>query len=232
MRRKLWAFYATIAGTSLAIAGMLAGRLRWVAIGATLAIGAGIATRTWTRQFPGPMPYSLRWVLHLPRGPHSPRRLTRILEPRSGQRMLEVGPGIGVHALPVATALAPDGRLDVLDVQREMLDELMRRASAADVTNIVTACTDANRLPYGDHVFDAAFLIAVLGETADGIQALRELRRVLKPEGRLVVGEVAVDPDFISSTTLTEMAKKAGFALERVAGPRWSYLALFRPSSS
>lgn len=228
MRRKLWAFHATIVGALLAIAAMLAGQLRWAAAVAILAIGAGIATRIWARQFPGPMPYALRWVLHLPRGPHSPRRLTRMLEPRSGQRMLEVGPGIGVHALPVANALAPDGRLDVLDLQPQMLDELMRRAADANITNIVTACTDARTLPYDDHVFDAAFLIAVLGETPDGVQVLREIRRVLKPEGRLVVGEVAVDPDFVSSTTLTEMAKKAGFDLERIAGPRFSYLASFR----
>jgi hypothetical protein len=39
-----------------------------------------------------------------------------MLEPRAGERIFELGPGIGVHALPVAASLVPSGMLDVLDV--------------------------------------------------------------------------------------------------------------------
>lgn len=176
------------------------------------------------------MPHWLHWVLRLPRGPHSPRCLIDLLSPRSGERILEVGPGIGIHSVPVASSLAPGGILDVLDVQQEMLDYVLRRAMRAGVTNISPGRGDANSLPYRDHVFDAAFLIAVLGEIPDEAGALRELHRVLKPSGRLVVGEVVIDPDFVPLPALKQKAVEAGFDLVRVTGPRASYLALLRPA--
>ncbi len=52
------------------------------------------------------MPHLLRWTLLVPRGNHSPRHLRDILEPRSGERMLEVGPGTGIHAVAVAGFVA------------------------------------------------------------------------------------------------------------------------------
>jgi ubiquinone/menaquinone biosynthesis C-methylase UbiE len=112
-----------------------------------------------------------------------------------------------------------------------MLDELMRRAASRELTNIVPRQGDAQRLPYPDARFDAAYLISVLGEVPDAPAALRELRRVLKPDGRLCVAEVVVDPDFISLPRLVRMARTAGFTLDRKAGPRFAYTALFRPGT-
>jgi ubiquinone/menaquinone biosynthesis C-methylase UbiE len=87
---------------------------------------------------------------------------------------------------------------------------------------------DAQKLPYADRTFDAAYLIGVLGEIPDAGMALRELRRVLKPGGRLVISELLIDPDFISLPALREQAREAGFVYERSAGPRFAYSAVFR----
>jgi ubiquinone/menaquinone biosynthesis C-methylase UbiE len=175
------------------------------------------------------MPHRLRWTLLVPRGNHSPEHLKRLLEPRSGERILDVGPGIGIHAVPVAESLAPDGFLDVIDVQQEMLDEVMKRAGERGITNIRSRRCDARQLPYDDGTFDAAYLIGVLGEIPDGQAALRELRRVLKPNGRLVIGEVFFDPDFVFLGSLKSRAERASFAFEQMLGGPLSYLARFRP---
>ena len=230
MKKQGWAFLAAGGGALLALVALTSGRVIWALAAAGVAVGAGMLSRAWSRRDPGPMPHLLHWVLRLPRGPHSPRHLIELLSPRSGERMLEVGPGIGIHSVPVASCLAPGGVLDVLDAQQEMLDDLMRRATRAGVTNISARRADAKALPYPDRVFDAAFLIAVLGEIPDQVGALRELRRVLKPSGRLVVGEVLVDPDFVPLPVLERKAEEVGFELVRVAGPRASYLALLRPA--
>jgi ubiquinone/menaquinone biosynthesis C-methylase UbiE len=177
------------------------------------------------------MPYLFRWVLRLPRGPQSPRNLKRILQPRSGERILEIGPGIGTHALPIASSLLPNGALDVLDVQQEMLDNVNRRAARRGITNIVATRGDALSLPYSDHTFDAAYMIGVLGEVPDQAAALREIRRVLKPAGRLIVGEVVVDPDYIALARLKKEASEAGLIFEEKAGPFMAYFALFRAST-
>jgi ubiquinone/menaquinone biosynthesis C-methylase UbiE len=175
------------------------------------------------------MPYFMRWVLLVPRGSHSPARLRQILQPKSGERILEIGPGLGVHALSVAAALRPEGVLDVIDIQPEMLDDLLRRAGRAGLTNIVARQGDARKLPYRDSTFDAAYVVSVLGEVPDAARVLRELRRVLKPTGRLVVGEVFVDPDYVALPALRRMATDAGLVLDRRVGPRVAYTAVFHP---
>jgi ubiquinone/menaquinone biosynthesis C-methylase UbiE len=138
-----------------------------------------------------------------------------------------VGPGVGIHALPIASALGPSARLDVLDVQPAMLEGLMARAHGAGLHNIHPATGDAARLPYPDHSFDAAYLVSVLGEVPDAPAAVRELRRVLKPGGRLVVGEIIADPDFISVAALRQRLGSAGFEFERRLAPGLAYFASF-----
>ncbi len=226
---KALLFHAEIAMWLLALVMTVAGQLAWAAAGASLALGAHLAGRRWSRRSPVPMPYFMRWILLVPRGPHSPTRLQRLLQPRSGERILEIGPGVGVHALPIAASLQPDGVLDVLDVQQDMLDDLMHRAARRGLTNIVPRQGDAQKLPYPDATFDAAYLISVLGEIPDAPVALCELRRVLKPGARLLICEVVVDPDFIPLPTLRAMARDAGFMFERHSGPRLAYDAVFRP---
>lgn len=57
---------------------------------------------------------------------------------------------------------------------------------------------------------------------------MRQVRRVLKPNGRLVVGEVCFDPDFVRFGALKERAELARFAFEQKLGGSLSYLARFR----
>lgn len=237
MQPKAWTFLRALIFFSEIVAWVLAfvmtfrGELLWAAVCAMFALGADTVGRVWSHKSPIPMPYFMRWVLLVPRGPHSPRRIKRILQPRSGERILEIGPGVGVHALPIAASLLPNGVLDVLDVQQEMLDDLKQRAASNGLINLIPRRGDAQKLPYHDHTFDAAYLISVLGEIPDAVVALRELRRVLKPDGRLLIGEVLIDPDFISLRMLQEMARDAGFVFERKVGPSIAYCAVFRPAA-
>jgi SAM-dependent methyltransferase len=228
---RAWAFLSEIAAWVLAVVMAVSGELGWAAVCGVYALAADAAGRLWSRKSPVPMPYFMRWVLRVPRGPHSPKRLKRTLQPRSGERILEVGPGVGVHALSIASSILPNGILDVLDVQQEMLDDLKRRAASSGITNIVPKQGDAQKLPYPDHTFDAAYLISVLGEIPDAGAALRELRRVLKPGGRLLIAEVLIDPDFISLLALQEKAREADLAFERKVGPSVAYWAVFRPAA-
>ena len=106
-------------------------------------------------------------------------RLRRILAPKLGERVLEVGPGTGYYTLDIAEQLAPAGVLDILDLQQEMLDHTMRKTSERQITNIVPTQGDAQELPYPDDTFDAAYMTVTLGEVVEQDAALRELRRVL-----------------------------------------------------
>jgi len=225
-----WSGFAALGAFVLMLVEFGRGQPIWALGWLLLAAGCGMVTRYWSVKHPGPLPHRLSWTLRIARGSHSPERLQRILQPQSGERLLEVGPGIGMHSMPIATALAPDGTLDVFDIQQEMLDDVMRRATHAGLTNITAKQGDAQQLPYADATFDGAYLVGVLGEIPDGQSALRELRRVLKPGGRLVIGEVFFDPDFVWFASLKDRAEQACFAFERRLGGSLAYLARFRPT--
>ena len=75
---------------------------------------------------------------------------------------------------------------------------------------------------------NAAYLSAVLGEIPDRATALRELHRVMKPAGRLVIAEILLDPDYISLQRLKSEITRAGFLFERSTGTAFAYAARFR----
>lgn len=184
----------------------------------------------WWRRNPSPMPYWQRFFVELPHPSITRAGLEEILDPRPGERILEVGPGTGYYTLAVARRLGAQGRLDILDVQQEMLDHTVARARAQGHENVAPTRADARSLPYPDASFDGAFLCVALGEIPDVDAALAELRRVLAPEGRLVVGESYLDPHVVRFRALGERALRAGLRIERheigVAG----YFARFAPA--
>jgi ubiquinone/menaquinone biosynthesis C-methylase UbiE len=189
------------------------------------------AVATWAlreRSRPSACPFGQRIFLDMPRPFLRRHALLRLLGPARGERVLEVGPGSGYYTLEIARGLEPGGHLDALDLQQAMLDEMMRRARARGLSNVVPVQGDAQRLPFPDATFDAAFLVATLGEVPDRDRALRELCQVLKPGGRLVVGEGQPDPHMVPLSVLRREADAARFHYERHEGGRLGYLARFR----
>jgi ubiquinone/menaquinone biosynthesis C-methylase UbiE len=194
---------------------------------AGLGLGAVAAAAVWWRRHPSACPYGQRFWVEAPHPLITRERLRRVLAPRPGERVLEVGPGTGYYSLPLAEWLGPDGRLDLFDLQQEMLDHTLRRAG--DLAARMQATQgDATALPYGDASFDAAVLTCVLGEIPDRAAALRELARVLKPDGRLVVGELMGDPHVVLPGALARAAEPAGLRLARRDGTWLGYFAELR----
>jgi ubiquinone/menaquinone biosynthesis C-methylase UbiE len=113
-----------------------------------------------------------------------------------------------------------------------MLDHTMRRAADVGISNVEPALADAQSLPYADGSFDGAFTVTALGEVPDPDQALRELARVLKPSGRLVVGELFGDPHMVTFGSLRDRASRAELRVERRLGGPLGYFALLRPAAS
>jgi ubiquinone/menaquinone biosynthesis C-methylase UbiE len=193
---------------------------------AALAVAAGAAA-LWWRKHPSACPYGQRFWVEAPHPFITRGRLREALAPQAGETVLEVGPGTGYYSLPVAEWLAPGGTLHLLDLQQQMLDHTVRRAAERGLENLEPRQGDARQLPYADDAFDAAYLVAVLGEVPDQGAALRELRRVLKPGGRLVVGELLGDPHMVRERVLRDRAERAGLRFERRVGPRFGYFAVF-----
>jgi SAM-dependent methyltransferase len=196
--------------------------------GPILAAAAAVAgAALWWRRNPSACPYSQRFWVEAPHPLITRARLRQILDARPGERILEVGPGTGYYTLDVAEWVKPDGQVDILDLQPEMLDHTMRRAGERGLANVTPTQSDATAMPYEDATFDAAYLVTVLGEIPDQDTVLRELARVLQPGGRLVVGELVGDPHYVRLAPLRLRASGAGLSYEGRVGNALGYFARF-----
>lgn len=192
--------------------------------GAIALLGAAL----WWRTHPSACPYNQRFWVQPPHPFITRGRLREALSPAHGERILEVGPGTGYYTLAVAEWLGGEGRLEILDLQQEMLDHTTRAASERGLFNINATAGDARALPYQSDSFDGAFLVATLGEIPDQDLVLSELARVTRRGGRLVVGELFGDPHWVRFATLKRRAEGAGLRFERRVGGALGYFARFQ----
>jgi ubiquinone/menaquinone biosynthesis C-methylase UbiE len=116
------------------------------------------------------------------------RWLVELLEIRPGESALDVGcgPGVGIELLCTIT---PAGRVVGVDPSDEMMAQAQARNQARIRSGVVEIRkAPANQLPFPDMTFDAAMSINSLQVWPDPHAGLREIRRVLKPGGRIALG--------------------------------------------
>lgn len=117
-------------------------------------------------------------------------RTMDLLALKSGESILEVGCGVGVFLPLLAEAVGPDGRVVGIDHAPAMVAEARARIDRSGLGRTVTVeAGDAYRLPFPDASFDAAHCERVLIHLEDPVAALREMRRVVRPGGRIVAAE-------------------------------------------
>lgn len=184
----------------------------------------GMIARAWVdrlraRLHPSPYPFAEAAFLETPlRGVFAgPRRVLAAFDLKAGECALEIGAGIGYYSLEAARRVGEGGRLICLDIQRDMLLETRGRLGAARLERAAFVQASAERLPFASASFDRVSLVTVLGEIPDRPQALREIRRVLRPGGRLSASEQLPDPDFIRPGALRRHLGAAGFVEETTA---------------
>jgi ubiquinone/menaquinone biosynthesis C-methylase UbiE len=193
---------------------------------AAATVGAGL----WWRKNPSACPYGQRFWVEAPHPIITRERLRAVLRPAPGERLLELGVGTGYYSLELAEWIRPGGTLELFDLQQEFLDHTMRAAAGRGLDNLVPTQGDATGLPYDDNSVDAVILTAVLGEIPDPVAALREIRRVLRPSGRLIVGELFGDPHFTTRAALERTGAGAGLILEERSGNWFGYFARLAPA--
>ncbi|QMU70541.1 methyltransferase domain-containing protein [Streptacidiphilus sp. P02-A3a] len=117
-------------------------------------------------------------------------RLTDVMAERlrisAGDRLLDVGCGVGAPAVRLArrTGAAVTG-ISVSQEQVARANELARSTSLLEHVSFQRA--DAMRLPFADASFDSVFALESMPHMPDRAQVLREMRRVLRPGGRIVL---------------------------------------------
>ena len=195
------------------------------------ALGLGIvAAALWWRKNPSACPYGQKFWVEAPHPIITRARLREVLAPQRGERILEIGPGTGYYTLDLAEWVGPGGTVEIFDLQQQFLDHTLRAAEERGLVNITPTQGDATELPFEADSIDAVVLTAVLGEIPDRAAALAEIERVLRPGGRLIVGELFGDPHFTTLRSLQDQCDTAALRFERRSGNWFGYFARFSPS--
>jgi len=105
-----------------------------------------------------------------------------------GQAALDCATGTGDLALALKRAVGPSGRVVGTDFCREMLAEAPRKAERQGL-EVELQVADALALPYPDGLFDVATIGFGIRNVDDPVRCLREMARVVRPGGRVVVLE-------------------------------------------
>lgn len=111
-----------------------------------------------------------------------------VANPQPGQQVLDIAGGTGDLSRAFARRVGPTGRVVHTDINEAMLREGRNRLLDEGLVLPTMVC-DAERLPFADNSFDLVSVAFGLRNMTHKEQALSEMRRVLKPGGKLLVLE-------------------------------------------
>jgi protein-L-isoaspartate O-methyltransferase len=192
-------------------------------------LGLVVAAATWrtvrrARQLPYPF-----WMAVTPVTDwlYGTRTILAHLDLRPGQRVLEVGPGLGRLLLPAANLVLPGGEVTGVEIDPGIARALRERIAGAGVTNATVIDGDiaTQHLPAAH--FDVAYLAAVLGEIGERAAAVRAIHDALQPGGRLVIIEGWPDPHHQTLDAVDQLLTPLGFRRESVSRAWGRYTAVF-----
>jgi ubiquinone/menaquinone biosynthesis C-methylase UbiE len=131
-------------------------------------------------------PGRLKWL--------PPEDVMARIGPLSGMTIADVGTGTGYFALPFAGAVGIEGKVLAIDFQKEMLEKLRLKLSAPGAPqNLVLVEGEATRTTLPGNSCDLVFMSNLWHELDDHAGVLGEVKRLLRPGGRLTILDYRAD---------------------------------------
>ncbi|MCB9137808.1 MAG: class I SAM-dependent methyltransferase [Caldilineaceae bacterium] len=194
------------------------------------AAGYLLSERVACLQDPRPMPHQFAKMLDHPlrMAYRNPTALFDVLAIQPGMTVLDLGCGTGVFTVEMARRVGDEGRVHAVDIQAPLLEQAQKRLTAAGLAaRVEFHHAGANSLPLPDNAIDIAAVIATLTQTPDRYGALRELRRVLRFWGRLMISEEMPNPAYVPPGLIRTWAEEAEFGFMAQLGTLFCYNLLF-----
>jgi arsenite methyltransferase len=107
----------------------------------------------------------------------------------SGETVLDIGCGAGVDSFVAAKMVGTEGKVIGIDMTLEMLARAKENLQETSLQNVSFHKASAEDLPFSDESFDVVISNGVFNLVPDKARALREVFRVLKPRGRMMIAD-------------------------------------------
>lgn len=147
---------------------------------------------------------------------------------RPGQTAVDIGCGMGYFTIPLARLVGPTGKVIAVDLQEQMLKRVKKRAERAGVSGrIELRLTDHETVGITEPA-DLILAFWMVHEVKDRCAFLREVRALLRPNGRFLVAEPLVHVSAADLQRTVDYARAAGLVLAGHPKIGWSRTALFR----
>jgi len=111
---------------------------------------------------------------------------------RTGDTVLDIGSGSGTDALLAARLVGSSGAVYGLDMTRAMREKFQHNIQAMQASHVRVVAGNAEEIPLPDASIDVVTSNGVLNLVPDKPAAFREIARVLKPEGRVQIADIAL----------------------------------------
>jgi len=137
---------------------------------------------------------------------------------KPGETVLDLGSGPGLDALLAAKQVGPTGRVIGVDMTPEMLERARATAARAGVAHVEFRQGRLEALPVEDASVDAVTSNCVINLVPDKAAVFREVARVLRPGGRVVVADIVLErplPEAVAKDVLAWCGCVSGAALRR-----------------
>ncbi len=115
-----------------------------------------------------------------------------IEELKPGEKVVDIGCGAGIDSIIAARMVAPTGHVVGVDMTPNMLEKARRAAGEAGIENVEFRQGYGEELPIDDGWADVVISNGVLNLFPDKTAGLKDMARVLKPMGRLQIGDILV----------------------------------------
>jgi len=133
---------------------------------------------------------------------------------KPGMTVMDIGCAMGFFSVPMAQMVGKNGKVYCIDIQQKMLDKLLKRAKQAGVKQEIEPTLVENNslgLENKNNTIDFALLFAAMHEMSDQEEIVKDIYRLLKPNGKVLLSEPLNHVSDIDFTKIRILFQNNGF---------------------